>query len=57
VREPFAMLANREWLDEATKTIGQFWKPTNARRNSWNPKKNSHNPSQNGQNSVDALML
>jgi hypothetical protein len=28
------LLADREWLDEATKTIGQFWKRKNARRNS-----------------------
>jgi hypothetical protein len=28
-----ALLADREWLDEATKTIGQFWKRKNARRN------------------------
>jgi hypothetical protein len=27
------LLADREWLDEATKTIGQFWKRKNARRN------------------------
>jgi hypothetical protein len=26
------LLADREWLDEATKTIGQFWKRKNARR-------------------------
>jgi hypothetical protein len=31
--ELFALLANRELLDEATKTIGQFWKRKNARRN------------------------
>ncbi len=31
--ELMALLANREWLDEATKTIGQFWKRKNARRN------------------------
>jgi hypothetical protein len=55
--ELIALLADREWLDEATKAIGQFWKRTNARRNNWNPKKHSHNPSQNGQNSVDALMI
>jgi hypothetical protein len=30
--ELFALLADREWLDEATKTIGQFWKRKNARR-------------------------
>ena len=28
------LLADREWLDEATKTIGQFWKRKNARRQS-----------------------
>jgi hypothetical protein len=28
-----ALLADRDWLDEATKTIGQFWKRKNARRN------------------------
>jgi hypothetical protein len=28
-----ASLADREWLDEATKTIGQFWKRKNAKRN------------------------
>jgi hypothetical protein len=32
--ELMALLAKREWLDEATKTIGQFWKRKNARRNS-----------------------
>jgi hypothetical protein len=31
--ELMALLADREWLDEATKTIGQFWKQKNARRN------------------------
>lgn len=31
--ELIALLANREWLDDATKTIGQFWKRKNARRN------------------------
>jgi hypothetical protein len=25
------LLANREWLDDATKTIGQFWKRKNAK--------------------------
>jgi hypothetical protein len=28
-----ALLADREWLDEATKTIGQYRKRQNARRN------------------------
>lgn len=31
--ESIALLADREWLDDATKTIGQFWKRKNARRN------------------------
>ena len=30
--ELFALLADRDWLDDATKTIGQFWKRKNARR-------------------------
>jgi len=30
--ELIALLADREWLDEATKTIGQFWKRKSARR-------------------------
>jgi len=30
--ELIALLADRDWLDEATKTIGQFWKRKNARR-------------------------
>jgi hypothetical protein len=31
--ELMALLADPDWLDEATKTIGQFWKRKNARRN------------------------
>jgi hypothetical protein len=31
--ELIALLADREWLDVATKTIGQYWKRKNARRN------------------------
>jgi hypothetical protein len=30
--EMIALLADCEWLNEATKTIGQFWKRKNARR-------------------------
>jgi hypothetical protein len=30
---PEHRMADRDWLDEATKTIGQFWKRKNARRN------------------------
>jgi|HubBroStandDraft_3_1064219.scaffolds.fasta_scaffold199540_2 hypothetical protein len=32
-RLTFALLLDRDWLDEATKTIDQFWKRKNARRN------------------------
>jgi hypothetical protein len=31
--ELIALMADREWLDEATKTIGQYWRRKNARRN------------------------
>ena len=30
--ELMALMADREWLDEATKTIGQYWRRKNARR-------------------------
>ena len=30
--ELIELLADREWLDAATRTIGQFWKRKNARR-------------------------
>ena len=29
---PARLLADRKWLDEATKTIGDFWKRKNAQR-------------------------
>jgi hypothetical protein len=31
--ELIALLADRDWLDDATKTIGQYWRRKNARRN------------------------
>lgn len=31
--ELIGLLADLEWLDEVTKTIGQFWKRKNATRN------------------------
>ena len=34
--ELMALLADRDWLDEATKTIKQFWKQKTARRNGLN---------------------
>ncbi len=39
--ELMALLADREWLDDATKTIGQFWKRKNARRNGLTTEKQS----------------
>src|ERR1017187_3133902 len=30
--ELITLLADRDWLDDATKTIGQFWRRKNARR-------------------------
>jgi hypothetical protein len=30
--ELITLLADREWLDEATKTIGQYWRRKNERR-------------------------
>src|SRR5512136_672105 len=35
--ELFTLLADREWLDEATKTIGQHWRRKNERRNGVKP--------------------
>ena len=31
--ELIALLADPDWLDEATKAIGQYWRRKNARRN------------------------
>ena len=31
--ELIGLLADRDWLDDATKTIGQYWRRKNARRN------------------------
>ena len=31
--ELIALLADRDWLDDATRTISQFWRRKNARRN------------------------
>jgi hypothetical protein len=35
----FTLLADPEWLDDATKTIGQFWRRKNARRNGLTPER------------------
>ena len=42
--ELIALLADREWLDEATKTIGQFWKRKNARRQGLPLKEQTNDP-------------
>jgi hypothetical protein len=39
--ELIALLADPERLDEATKTISQYWKQKNARRKGANAKKNN----------------
>ena len=31
--ELITLLADRDWLDDATKTIGQYWRRKNERRN------------------------
>jgi hypothetical protein len=31
--ELITLLADPDWLDDATKTIGQYWRRKNARRN------------------------
>ena len=38
--ELIALLADPDWLDDATRTISQYWKRKNARRNGANGKKN-----------------
>jgi hypothetical protein len=31
--ELITLLADRDWMDDATKTIGQYWRRKNTRRN------------------------
>jgi hypothetical protein len=40
--ELFTLLADREWLDEVTKTIGQFWRRKNARRHGLTPEEQAN---------------
>ena len=35
--ELITLLADREWLDDATKTIGQYWRRKNERRAGYEP--------------------
>jgi hypothetical protein len=46
-----ALLADPDWLDEATKTISQYWKRKNARRNGANAKKNDEIETADGRGS------
>ena len=43
--ELITLLADREWLDAATKTIGQYWRRKNARRNEVRVAKPAEGPS------------
>jgi len=42
--EVIALLADRDWLDEATKTIIQYWRRKNARRNGATTEKDNESP-------------
>jgi hypothetical protein len=43
--ELIALLADPDWLDEATKAIGQYWRRKNARRNGLIMKEQKNNVS------------
>ena len=43
--ELITLLADSEWLDDATKTIGQYWRRKNARRNGTALEKPADDPS------------
>jgi hypothetical protein len=40
--ELICLLAEPSWLDDATKTIGQYWQRKNARRRQVNPDSQTH---------------
>ena len=50
--ELIGLLADREWLDDATKTIGQYWKRKNARRHGLTGENLADDSSANGSNPV-----
>jgi hypothetical protein len=50
--ELITLLADREWLDDATKTIGQYWRRKNARRNGLTTEDQADNASANVSNPV-----
>ena len=43
--ELITLLADPEWLEDATKTIGNFWKRKNARRHGVPAEEQSHSDS------------
>jgi hypothetical protein len=50
--ELITLLADPDWLDEATKTIGQYWRRKNARLNGLNTENQADDASANGSNPV-----
>ncbi len=50
--ELIVLLADPDWLDEATKTIGQYWRQKNARRNSLTMENQADNESANDSSPV-----
>jgi hypothetical protein len=53
----FVLLADPDWLDDATKTIGQFWRRKNARRNGMTPERQVELPTAlNGRHRGDGLL-
>jgi hypothetical protein len=49
--ELITLLADADWLDDATKTIGQFWRRKNARRHGLTPEEQAYDVSANGSKS------
>jgi hypothetical protein len=54
--ELVALLADREWLDDATKTIGQFWRRKNAQRSGKTLEGQTDNTAKAAANSVKKLL-
>ena len=55
--EIIAFLADRDWLDEATKTISQYWRRKNARRVGAEVKNNSESVSVNAPGSAGSKRI
>lgn len=50
--ELISLLADPDWLDDATKTVGQFWRRKNARRNGLIAPRGADDVAEDGLNSV-----